>query len=391
MPANKFVLVGLLIAAVAVTSVEAGATLTSRKGKWCKLVRSTAEIEAPIPSACNVAILSGGSFIQLAKSMSSGLPGVYGVIKGYTGGYAQGNVSFADVCKGTSGHAEAVMVAYDADATNYTHVLRHYFDKHDPTVAGAMMATIGDETYFGSQYRSAVFVRRAAERTAFTRVLKATRRRLRTSGIAGNVSADSEPEDLHNVTVVTRGMRFDGVFLVETASDEKLRSIRAEVKPDPALRERYIRKMKKTALVAKYQETQGPGNDDALAREFERLDREGKLAGAAVRSSKKAWRLVNEGKVPRNHPDAAGTPTKADAGADITSGIGAPDKVIPKAKADTAAPAPSDSGTPSTTKDDAVKPPPPTTTAAAVLDNVTKQESAASPEASGQPTTTEAA
>jgi methionine-S-sulfoxide reductase len=297
----------LLVLLLAATLASAGVTVSPRTGRWCKKVKTFAKIEEPVPSKCTVAILSGGSFLQLAKSMQA-TPGLYGIIKGYTGGYARGNVTYEDVCNGRTGHAEAVMVAYDAAKTNFTDVLNLFFDKHDATVAGAMMATIGDETYYGSQYRSVVYVRQVSERKQFVKVLKALKMR-------GAIAAGDNETKHHNDTIVTRGLRFDGTFLPELSTDEELLAIRKRIIPDPTLRDRYVMKMRKTALVAdpsmqqqQQQQAAAGGStsaDDALAREFARMDREGKLAGAAVRSSKKAWQLVRDGTVNPKHPDSA--------------------------------------------------------------------------------------
>ena len=59
--------VACVLLCLCAVGVDAGASLSPRKGKWCKLVRKTAKIEDPLPEKCAVAILSGGRFIQLAK------------------------------------------------------------------------------------------------------------------------------------------------------------------------------------------------------------------------------------------------------------------------------------------------------------------------------------
>lgn len=46
------------------------------------------------------------------------LPGVYEAISGYTGGHTV-NPSYEDVCRGDTGHAEAVLVRYDPSRVTY--------------------------------------------------------------------------------------------------------------------------------------------------------------------------------------------------------------------------------------------------------------------------------
>lgn len=77
-------------------------------------------------------------------------PGVLASEVGYTAG-TKVNPTYKEVCTGTTGHAEAVQLTYDPTIVSYKHLLRVFFDKHDPTTLNRQG---GDS---GTQYRSGVY------------------------------------------------------------------------------------------------------------------------------------------------------------------------------------------------------------------------------------------
>ena len=76
--------------------------------------------------------------------------GVLDAVSGYMGGHIQ-NPSYQDICRGDTGHAEAVQVTFDDGQVSYDELLELFFDLHNPTTLNRQ----GPD--FGSQYRSAVF------------------------------------------------------------------------------------------------------------------------------------------------------------------------------------------------------------------------------------------
>jgi len=105
-----------------------------------------------------LATLGGGCFWCL-EAVYKELRGVERVVSGYAGGHVQ-NPSYAQVCEGTTGHAEVVQITFDPEAVSYRELLGVFFTIHDPTTLNRQGADVG------TQYRSAVFYHSPAQREA---------------------------------------------------------------------------------------------------------------------------------------------------------------------------------------------------------------------------------
>jgi peptide-methionine (S)-S-oxide reductase len=128
------------------------------------------------------------------------LSGVTRTTVGYTGGEVE-NPSYEQVCRGRTGHAEAVQVEYDAEAISYEQLLETFWQSHNPTTRNRQRWDIG------SQYRSAVFVHDEAQQLAATASRDAHQRDLKRRIVTEIVSAGRfwPAEDYHQQYLEKRG------------------------------------------------------------------------------------------------------------------------------------------------------------------------------------------
>ena len=116
------------------------------------------------------ATFAAGCFWGGEEEFSS-LAGVVSTRVGYTGGHLE-NPDYKQVCSGSTGHAEAVEVVFDATQISYGQLLELFWKCHDPTQLNRQ----GPD--FGSQYRSAIFFHSAEQR----QLAEESRERLDNSG-----------------------------------------------------------------------------------------------------------------------------------------------------------------------------------------------------------------
>lgn len=102
-----------------------------------------------IDSKMEMITLGGGCF-WCTEAQYLALDGVEKVVSGYAGGTTK-NPTYAEVCTGTTGHAEVIQITYDASKIGYEEVLAAFFQAHDPTQLNRQ----GNDV--GTQYRSVIF------------------------------------------------------------------------------------------------------------------------------------------------------------------------------------------------------------------------------------------
>lgn len=106
------------------------------------------------------AVLAGGCFWCL-EAVYELVPGVVDVVSGYTGGTVS-RPTYEQVSMGTTGHAEAVRIAFDPAKVGYSTLLDYFWKIHDPT-------SLNRQGYdVGTQYRSAIFYVTEEQRTIAT-------------------------------------------------------------------------------------------------------------------------------------------------------------------------------------------------------------------------------
>lgn len=103
----------------------------------------------PTAAAVETATFGNGCF-WCTEAVFQQIKGVKSVASGYTGG-AVPNPTYEQVCRGTTGHAEAIQLTYDPKVVTYPELLEVFWRSHDPTTLNRQ----GNDV--GTQYRSAIF------------------------------------------------------------------------------------------------------------------------------------------------------------------------------------------------------------------------------------------
>jgi peptide-methionine (S)-S-oxide reductase len=133
-----------------------------------------APLRPPFPEGVEVAVFAMGCFWGAERKFWQA-PGVFTTAVGYAGG-ATPNPTYEEVCSGMTGHAEAVLVAFDAKATSYEEMLRIFWENHDPTQGMRQ----GNDV--GTPYRSAIYVQSPEQRRLAEASREAYQKRLNAAG-----------------------------------------------------------------------------------------------------------------------------------------------------------------------------------------------------------------
>jgi len=106
-------------------------------------------LQAPFPAHLQQALFGLGCFWGAEKRFWQ-QTGVYSTAVGYAAGITP-HPSYAEVCTGLTGHNEVVLVVFDAEIISYEHLLKVFWEAHDPTQG---MRQGNDR---GTQYRSGIY------------------------------------------------------------------------------------------------------------------------------------------------------------------------------------------------------------------------------------------
>ncbi|MBS0480152.1 MAG: peptide-methionine (S)-S-oxide reductase MsrA [Proteobacteria bacterium] len=136
--------------------VAFGATHTTAAAERAVIIPAPARDVAPT-AAPRIAVFAGGCFWGM-EAVFERVKGVANVTAGYAGG-AAATATYDQVSTETTGHAEAVRIAYDPRVVSYGTLLRVYFSvATDPTSLNRQ----GPDA--GPSYRSAIFPQNEAQR-----------------------------------------------------------------------------------------------------------------------------------------------------------------------------------------------------------------------------------
>jgi peptide-methionine (S)-S-oxide reductase len=118
-------------------------------------------LEPPFPDGLQRALFAMGCFWGAERKFWQ-LPGVYATAVGYAAGLTP-NATYREVCSGMTGHAEVVLVVFDPNKVSYEHLLKTFWESHDPTQGMRQ----GNDV--GTQYRSGIYYYDDAQRAAAER------------------------------------------------------------------------------------------------------------------------------------------------------------------------------------------------------------------------------
>ncbi len=168
-----------------------GERLTQKNTRHCVNSISMGFVPDPPPAAAvqpesvqpatERAIFAGGCFWGVEYHFRR-VKGVLSTRVGYTGGTTK-NPTYEQVCRGGTGHAEAMEVVFDPSQTDYETLSRLFFETHDPTQLNRQGPDIGD------QYRSAVYYTSDAQKAVIGKLIGL----LRAKGL--NVVTELRPAD----------------------------------------------------------------------------------------------------------------------------------------------------------------------------------------------------
>jgi peptide-methionine (S)-S-oxide reductase len=132
-------------------------------------------LKPPFPQGIETALFGMGCFWGAERKFWELGEGIYITAAGYAGGLTP-NPTYEEVCSGSTGHNEVVLVAFDPAKISYAALLKTFWENHDPTQGMRQ----GNDV--GTQYRSAIYAANAAPRMAAEATRDAYAKMLRSHG-----------------------------------------------------------------------------------------------------------------------------------------------------------------------------------------------------------------
>jgi peptide-methionine (S)-S-oxide reductase len=116
-------------------------------------------LKGPYPEGFETAMFGLGCFWGAERKVWELGDGIYVTAAGYAGGLTP-NPTYEEVCSGSTGHNEVVLVVFDPKKIAYERLLKTFWESHDPTQGMCQ----GNDV--GTQYRSGIYVNSPAQRKA---------------------------------------------------------------------------------------------------------------------------------------------------------------------------------------------------------------------------------
>jgi peptide-methionine (S)-S-oxide reductase len=115
-------------------------------------------LKGPYPAGSEQIVFGMGCYWG-AERIFWEVPGVWVTAVGNAGGFTP-NPTYEEVCSGATGHTESVLVVFEPSKVSLEHILKVFWESHDPTQGMRQ----GNDA--GTQYRSAIYYHGAAQREA---------------------------------------------------------------------------------------------------------------------------------------------------------------------------------------------------------------------------------
>ena len=115
-------------------------------------------LQGPLPAGLQQALFGLGCFWGAERRFWQ-QSGVWTTAVGYAGGHTP-NPTYEEVCSGLTGHTEVVLVVFDPQQIDYPHLLKLFWESHNPTQGMRQGNDIG------TQYRSAIYCFDTAQQQA---------------------------------------------------------------------------------------------------------------------------------------------------------------------------------------------------------------------------------
>jgi peptide-methionine (S)-S-oxide reductase len=138
-------------------------------------------LKPPFPENTEQVVFGMGCFWG-AERLFWQLPGVFTTAVGYAGGYTR-NPTYEEVCSGSTGHTEVVLVVFDPAQISREEIFKTFWEGHDPTQGMRQ----GNDV--GTQYRSAIFWNSIEQRDAAEASREVFQRELSAAG-HGEISTE---------------------------------------------------------------------------------------------------------------------------------------------------------------------------------------------------------